>query len=463
VRYDAIVIGSGPNGLTAAARLATSGWSVLVVEAAPVIGGGCRTAPLTGDAVYDTCSSVHPLAASSPAFEALGLAERGVRWAVPPVALAHPFDDATAAVLSRDITVTADSLGADAGRWERMIGGIARRWHDLRHAVLAPVPRGVVTAPFAMARFGALAALPAAAVTRMYSERAARALFTGIAAHSGVPHGRPATAAIGLVLGAAGQATGMPFAAGGSGEITAALAAVVTKAGGTIEPDRVVRDLGELPPARAVLADVTPTALAAMGGPPARRWHYGFAAWKLDLLLSGPLPWAAAACSGAGTVHLGGEADEVRRSVSATARGELVAMPYVLVAQPSVADPGRCPPGQHVVWAYRHVPNGCADPSATIGIEAQFDRFAPGWRDLVLHRKVTTPADLQRANAGYVGGDIAGGAMTPWQTVARPRLAFDPYRTRRDGVWLCSQSTPPGPGVHGMCGWHAAGSVLAHG
>ncbi len=461
--WDVVVVGAGPNGLTAAARLARAGRRVLVVEAAPTIGGGSRTKPLTDDARYDVCAAVHPFGASSPAFEALRLCDHGLSWLHPPTALAHPFDDGDAAVLHRDLTLTIDGLGADRARWQRLVGRLSRTWQESRVLATGPVLDNLAHHPIAMARFGVVAGLPATTLARWFRTREAKALLLGFAAHSGVSLHLPATSGVAVALAAAAHAVGMPVAAGGSQAIVDALAAVIQDAGGEIRCDHLVTSLDDIPAARGVLLDLVPAHMAALLGRSAPRWRHGVAAWKLDLLLSGEMPWTAAPCRGAGTVHLGGEGNAVDRAERATARGHIPDTPYVIVTQPSVADPSRAPVGKHVVWAYRHVPNGCDAVSASGGIERQFDRFAPGWRDLVLHRQVTTAADFAAYNSGYVGGDIAGGAMTPWQTVARPRLSADPYRVRgRDDMWLCSQSTPPGPGVHGMCGWHAAGSVLRH-
>jgi phytoene dehydrogenase-like protein len=461
-RYDAVVVGSGPNGLTAAARLATAGRKVLVVEASPTIGGGSRTKPIGDDgARYDVCAAVHPFGISSPAFEALRLTDLGLTWLQPPVSLAHPFDDGTAALLTSD---TSAHLGEDARRWQQVIGPFSRGWDATwRHRALDSVVSSTLHHPLAMARFGSFAALPAAALVRLFATRNARALIAGMAAHGGARLTQPGTAGVALALLAAGEARGMPIAAGGSQSIVDRLAAIIRRAGGEIEIDRTVTSLAQLPATNAVLLDVSPHQAAAIAGLPEPRWKHGVAAWKIDMVLSGPMPWTAPACRDAGTVHLGGTWSEIAKAESMTTRGHLPELPYMLVGQPSVNDPSRAPEGQHVVWAYRHVPNGCTDEAATTGMERQLDRFAPGWRDLVLHRKITSATDFSRYNANYVGGDMAGGAMTPWQVIARPRLALDPFRTKRDGIWVCSQSTPPGPGVHGMCGWHAAGSVLRSG
>lgn len=463
--YDAIVVGAGPNGLTAAARLTREGRRVLVVEASSTIGGGSRTKSLGPDARYDVCAAVHPFGVSSPAFEHLRLGEHGLSWCHPPIGLAHPFDDGTAAVLRRATSdqphATADGLGSDGRRWRAAVDPFAADWDRWRHLALGAVVPTVLRHPLAMARFGVVAGLPAVALARLFATKQAKSLIVGMAAHSGVALSQPATAGVAVALAAAGEAAGMPFAAGGSQSIVDTLAAVVREGGGNIETDRVIQRRSELPSSDALLLDLTPGQAASVLGMKQPRWRHGVAAWKLDLVLSAPLPWTAADCRHAGTVHVGGEGSEIARAERATAQGKLVDNPFVIVAQPSVADPSRAPVGQHVVWAYRHVPNGCTADDATGGIERQLDRFAPGWRDLVLHRQVTTAVDYSHYNLSYVGGDIAGGAMTLWQTIARPRLAFDPYRIQGTRVWLCSQSTPPGPGVHGMSGWHAAGSVLA--
>lgn len=464
--YDAVVVGAGPNGLTAAARLTREGRQVLVVEAASTIGGGSRTQPLGPDARYDVCAAVHPFGASSPAFEQLRLNEHGLSWCHPPLGLAHPFDDGSAAVLRRATSVqphgTSDGLGLDGRRWRAVVGPFARDWDRWRHLALGAVVPTAVHHPLAMARFGLVAGLPASVLARMFTTAEAKALIAGLAAHSGVALSQPATAGVAVALAAAGEAVGMPFASGGSQSIVDALSAVVRDGGGIIETGRTITSRSELPPCDALLLDLTPGQAAAVLGMKQPRWRHGVAAWKLDLVLSAPLPWTAAECRLAGTVHLGGRSGEIANAEQATAHGKLVDTPFVIVTQPSVADPSRAPAGQHVVWAYRHVPNGCSAGAATGGIERQLDRFAPGWRDLVLHRRVTTAVAYSRYNLSYVGGDVAGGAMTFRQTIARPRLAFDPYRIRGTRAWLCSQSTPPGPGVHGMSGWHAAGSVLAH-
>ena len=463
--YDAVVVGAGPNGLTAAARLGVAGLRVLVVEASATVGGGSRTQSLGLHARYDVCAAVHPFGASSPAFEALRLHEHGLTWRYPPIGLAHPFDDGTAATVHRSTSaaprLTADSLGIDGDQWQRIVGPFAADWNRWRHLVLGAILPTTLHHPLAMAHLAAVAGMPSTALARTFRAREAKALIVGMAAHSGSSLRQFATGGIAIALAAASEAAGMPVAGGGSQSIIDALVDVVVTNGGTIETNHLIYKRSQLPPAEALLFDTTPGQAAAILGVRAPRWRHGVAAWKLDLVLSAPMPWISAACHDAGTIHLGGTWQEIVAAEGATASGRLDPLPFVIVAQPSVADVSRTAPGEHVLWAYRHVPNGCTADAATSGIEAQFDRFAPGWRALVLHRKVTTAIDYSRYNPSYVGGDVAGGALSVRQTIARPRLAMDPYRTRVRGAWLCSQSTPPGPGVHGMPGWHAAGSVLA--
>ena len=463
---DAIVVGSGPNGLAAAVTLAAAGLRVLVIEGAGEIGGGCRTAGLTLPGfAHDVCSAAHPLAVASPFFRRFDLAARGVRLVAPPVAFAHPLDGGRAAAVTGSVRRTAADLGQDGERYQAMIGPLADS-PDLADAVLTSMRR--LPAPSAaLARFGAYAPRSAAGLTRRLRTPEARALLAGAAAHAMAPLTAPLTAGVGLLLTALAHQVGWPVAAGGSASITAAMADAVTAAGGTIETGRWVRTLAELPPARAVLLDVTPRALLRMAGPrlpslyraELARFRYGPGACKVDFALSGPVPWASAAARQAGTLHLGGTFEEVAAAEAAVAAGRHPDRPFVLAVQPGVVDSSRAPDGRQTLWAYCHVPAG-STVDLSDRIQAQIERFAPGFGDLVLHRSVRTATDLAAYNPNYVGGDIGSGAQTLRQSLARPTARWNPYRTPLRGVYLCSSSTPPGPGVHGRCGELAALSAL---
>jgi len=465
--YDAVVVGSGPNGLAAAITVARAGKSVLVLEAKETIGGGCRSAELTLPGfVHDVCSAIHPLGLGSPFFKTLPLGDHGLEWVHPPAPVAHPLDDGTAVVIERSVEETAAGLGSDGKVYRRLMGPVAAGWDDLAANLLGPValPRH----PIALARFGihAIRSARGLAESRFEGERA-RAVFAGLAGHAIVALERPATAAIALVLGALAHAVGWPLPRGGSQRIADALASYLRSLGGQIRAGSPVESLDRLPPARAVLLDVTPRQLVQIGGGRLRgryrrrleAYRYGPAAFKLDFALSGPIPWRAQACARAGTVHLGGTLREVAASEAAVGRGEHPERPYVLVAQQSLFDASRAPAGKHTAWAYCHVPNGSTFDMAD-RIEAQIERFAPGFRDLVLARSVLTPARLQEHNPNYVGGDINGGAQDLAQMFARPALRIVPYSTPVRGLYICSSSTPPGGGVHGMCGHHAARAAL---
>ena len=463
---DAIIVGSGPNGLAAAITLAQHGLGVQVHEANDTIGGGCRTAELTLPGFrHDTCSAVHPLGAASPFFRGLDL---GVDWIHPDAPIAHPLDDGPAILVERSVHDTAAQLGADGAAWRRIVGAAAGDWDALLPLLTGPafhVPRH----PIAEARFGALALLPAATLARTFfrGERA-RAVFAGCAAHSFLPLTAPLTAAFGLSLAASAHAVGWPMPRGGSGVLASALAAKLRSLGGEIITGSRVEALDAIPGARAYLFDTSPRALERIAGDrlpdryrrALRRYRYGPGIFKIDYALDGPVPWRDPAVARAGTVHVGGSFDQIREAEGEIAAGRHAERPFVLVAQPSAFDPTRAPAGRHILWAYCHVPNG-SRVDMTVRIEAQLERFAPGFRDRVLARHVMDTGEVERRNANYVGGDISCGAHSGLQFLARPVLRIDPYATPDRSIYLCSAATPPGGGVHGMCGFHAARSALA--
>jgi phytoene dehydrogenase-like protein len=461
--YDAVVVGSGPNGLAAAIEIARAGRSVLVVEAEATPGGGTRTEELTLPGFrHDVCAAIHPMGAGSPFFGDLPLADHGLEWVHPEIALAHPLDDGTAGLVHRSFDQTVEGLGAS---WRRVFGPVVKGWPSLAHDLLRPavaVPRGPVT----FARFGLRAAPPAALLGRLLGDPRARAVWSGIAAHAITSLRRPLSSAAGAVLVGVGHTAGWPAARGGSQAIADALVAHLGVLGGTVECGRPVRSLDDLPRARAVLFDTTPGQLVAIAGDRLpdgayRRYRHGSACFKIDYALDGPMPWTAESVRRAGTVHVGGTAAEVVAAEGAVARGRTPERPLVLVAQQSLFDDTRAPAGKHTLWAYCHVPAG-STVDMTSRIEAQLERFAPGWGELVLARRARGPAALEAHNANYVGGDIAGGATDGLQLLFRPRIALDPYRTPAEGLYLCSASTPPGAGVHGMSGYWAARSALRH-
>jgi len=467
---DAVVVGAGPNGLSAAVTLARAGCSVVVIEAADVAGGGCRTEELTLPGfVHDVCSAIHPLGASSPVFAGMPLADHGLEWVHPEAPAAHPLPDGRAALLERSIDATADGLGPDGRAWRRLVGPLAEHWDDLASSVLGPMLR-LPRHPVTLTRFGLKALWPAKALARrVFEGEDARGLFAGLAAHAILDLGAPLTSSFGLTFAASGHAVGWPAARGGSQRLTDAMVSYLRSLGGEVVTGQRVTSLGDLPPARAVLFDLTPRQVAAVAGDRLRgragrrlsRFRYGPGSFKIDYALDGPVPWAAEAVSRAGSVHVGGTLDEVAAAERDVARGRHPERPFVLTSQPTRFDPTRAPPGKHTFWAYCHVPHG-STVDMTKAVEDQIERFAPGFRDLVLARHTMFPADLERHNANIVGGDVAGGSHGGLQLVARPRLATDPYRLRIRGLdaYLCSASTPPGAGVHGMCGWWAAQSAL---
>ena len=464
---DAVVVGSGPNGLAAALTMAAAGLRVQVIEGAPSIGGGCRTEELTLPGFWhDVCSAAHPLAVASPFFKRFDLAARGVTLARPEVDFAQPLDGGRAAVVTRSVAETAARLGADGRAYRRLLGPLASHMDDVLEAILAPL-RTPPAHPLAAANYGRRAILPASVVARRWDTDEARAIMAGAAAHTMMPLTAVPTAGVGLLLIGLAHAAGWPVVAGGSARITDAMAAALVASGGRIETGRWVRSLAELPSARAILLDVSPRALAQLAGDTLPRWYraalrrfrYGPGVCKVDFALSGPVPWTSEPCRLAGTLHLGGTFEQVAAAEADVAAGKHPDRPYVLVVQPGVADPSRAPAGQQTLWTYCHVPSG-SDVDMTGRIEAQIERFAPGFRDLVLARSVRTAADEEAQNPNYVGGDIGVGMQTLRQTVLRPVPRWNPYRTPVRGLYLCSSATPPVPGVHGRCGELAALSAL---
>ena len=467
---DAVVVGAGPNGLSAAVTLARAGYSVVVLEASDAPGGGCRSEELTLPGfVHDVCAAIHPLGAASPVFSDLPLGEHGLEWRHPEAPAAHPLPDGRAAVLERSIDATADGLGPDSRAWRRLVGPLADNWERLSSSVLGPMlrpPRHPVT----LTRFGLRALWPAKMLAgRMFEGDLARGLFAGLAAHSILDLRAPLTSSFALTFAASGHAIGWPAAKGGSQRLTDALVAHLSSLGGEVATGCRVTSLGDLPPARVLLFDLTPRQLVAVAGDRLdsrvrrglARFRYGPGSFKIDYALDGPVPWKAEECARAGSVHLAGTLEDVTAAEHEVAQGRHPERPFVLTSQPSCFDATRAPEGKHTFWAYCHVPHG-STVDMTSRIEDQIERFAPGFRERVLARHTMFPADLEGHNPNNVGGDVAAGSHGGLQLIARPRLAADPYRVPMDGVeaFVCSASTPPGAGVHGMCGWWAARSAL---
>jgi phytoene dehydrogenase-like protein len=467
-KYDAVVVGAGPNGLAAAITLVRAGRSVLVLEARDTIGGGSRTAELTLPGFrHDVCSAVHPMALSSPLFNDLPLAEHGLEYIESPVALAHPFDDEPPALVERSFANTGRSLGQDAEAYRRLLQPYADGWHKLAHDLLGPLPVPP-RAPLLMARFGLFAIWPMTWLGRLvFSGRRAPAVLAGMAAHSLLPLEAPVTSAFGMVVNITAHSVGWPIVRGGSQRLVDALASYLRSLGGEIVTGQPVTGLRQLPASRHVLFDLTPRQLVDIAGealPPSyvrrlQRFRYGMGVFKVDFALDGPIPWREPDVARSATVHLGGSLEEIAASERNNSRGQHNQRPFVLLSQPSLFDPTRAPGNCHTVWAYCHVPHGSnADMSGPI--EAQIERFAPGFRDRIVGRSVMNTTAIEAYNANYIGGDINGGVQDWRQLFTRPVARAVPYSTPNPRIYLCSSSTPPGGGVHGMCGYHAARAVL---
>ena len=468
--YDAIIIGSGPNGLSAAIVLARAGLSVLVREASESAGGGARTLELTLPGfLHDAGSAVHPMAAASSFFRSLALERFGLEWIHPPAPLVHPLDGESAAVLENSLTATADTLSLDGMTYEKLMQPLVQQWDAIVSEIFSP-PLHLPAHPLVMAEFGMRALLPASVLNGiMFRGHRAKALFAGLACHSVLALDKAGTSAVGLVLGAAGHKVGWPIPRGGAQKITDALLACLRSLGGVIETGAPVRSLEELPASRAVLFDLSPHQVARIAARQLskkylmrlNRFRYGPGIFKIDWALSGPIPWKDPECTRSVSLHLGGSAAEMAAGERDAWTGRHSDKPFVLFAQPSLFDPQRAPEGRHTGWAYCHVPNGSTKDMTAV-IEAQVERFAPGFRDVILARSTRNTAEMEAWNENLIGGDIVGGANTLKQILFRPTISLDPYRMPAEGLYLCSSSTPPGAGVHGMCGYNAAQSALKH-
>jgi phytoene dehydrogenase-like protein len=463
---DAIVVGSGPNGLAAAIAIAQTGRKVIVFEAEPEVGGGVRSAELTLPGfVHDVCSAIHPFAVASPFFRTLPLASYGLEWIEPAAMVAHPFDDGSCGLVHRSVERTAAGLDGDRRAYVDLIGAIADVWPRIEESVLGPP--GLPKHPFHLARFGLRALRSADSLARgAFAGARARALFAGIAAHGMLPLDRRPSAAFGLVLGVMAHVAGWVLPRGGAQRLANALAAHLKSLGGEIVTGTPVKSVDELPPARAVLCDLSPKPLLAIAGHRFPLWYrrkleryrYGMGAFKVDWALDAPIPWRAAECALAATVHVGGTIEEIARSERDAWEGRIAERPFVLLTQPTLFDHSRAPGGRHTAWAYCHVPHG-SDAGMLERIEQQIERFAPGFRDRILARAARRPADIERHNANLVGGDIGAGVTDLWQLFTRP--TWRTYSTPLRGVYICSAATPPGVGVHGMCGYFAARLALS--
>jgi phytoene dehydrogenase-like protein len=466
--YDVVIVGAGPNGLSAAILLARAGLSTVVIEGSTQPGGGCRSEALTLPGfVHDTCSTVHPLGMSSRFFRSLGLERHGLDWVQPPTCLAHLLVDGTAVLLDRSLAATAEGLGADGPAYRQLFEPFVEGFEPLMRMILGPLRPP--PDPLLFARFGLLALQPLSLLCRTrFRGEAAPALLAGMAAHAMLPLSWMATTSFGLVLGAAAHAVGWPLARGGSQSITSALVACLRELGGELILGETVLHRRQLPRARAYVFDVTPRQLLGILGEDMprgyaqrlRRFRYGPGVFKIDWALSEPIPWKDPRCRRAGTVHLSGTLEQVSRGEAAVHAGSIGERPFTLLVQPSLFDPSRAPPGGHVAWAYCHVPHA-SRWDGTAAIESHIERFAPGFREVIRARATKTAREMEMFNPNYVGGDINGGSADISQLLFRPVTRLDPYATALGDVFLCSSSTPPGGGVHGMCGYWAARSVLA--
>lgn len=464
--FDAVVVGSGPNGLSAAITLQRAGLSVLMLEGKSSIGGGMRSAELTLPGfVHDICSAVHPMAAGSPFFQALPLHSHGLEYIYPAASAAHPFNDETAAVLRGSVEETAHLLGSDENAYASLMTPLVKTWKDIATDVLGPLH--FPAHPIEMARFGWPALSSALRLAKRFRTKEARGLWSGMAAHSLQPLTNLSTSAIGLVLMTMSHLQGWPVVKGGTQKIADALAAYFISLGGKVETNVYISSLAQLPSSPALLLDVTPRQLLQIAGHKfsalykwqLQKYRYGAGVFKVDWALDAPIPFAAEACATAGTVHLGNTLEEIAYAEGLTAKGGHPDQPFVLLAQPSLFDPSRAPQGRHTAWAYCHVPNGSA-VDMTEAIEKQVERFAPGFRERILARHTMNTAQVEDYNPNYIGGDINGGVIDIRQLFTRPALRSSPYRTSAKGIYICSSSTPPGGGVHGMCGYHAARRAL---
>lgn len=465
--FDAVVVGSGPNGLSAAITLQEAGLSVLVLEGKDTIGGGLRTKSLTLPGFHhDVCSAIHPLAIASPFFRKLPLREHGLEFVFPTFAAAHPLDDGQVVAVDSSIENTARFLGKDKASYQRWMKAVVENVDAALDDILGPL--SIPSSPLAMAAFGLKALQPANFFSRRYfTDPKSKAMWAGMAAHSMLPLSKPATSAIGLVLLASAHSKGWPIPKGGSQAIATALASYFTSLGGKIEVNTYINAMSQLPSTHAVLFDTSPRQMLSIAGQQfssfyrwqLNRYKYGMGVFKIDWALESPIPFTAPEARMAGTVHVGGTAEEINVSEQSAWRGEHAEKPFVLLAQPSVFDSTRCPDNKHVAWAYCHVPSG-SHKDMTAVIENQVERFAPGFRETILTRHTMNAQEMEEYNPNYIGGDINGGAITISQLFTRPALRSSLYKTSAKGLYICSSSTPPGGGVHGMCGYHAAKRAL---